>query len=628
MLELTINYAYDKRTNSIDVEIAQSPITKTYYESNPIFKIKDIDYDFLDKVGKKIGVVDFRTRPARYFDVNINLTIFQTNGIEIMRESHQIRLENEKESITQNFPLIAKIRRIPIKKREQEFIQELISNTAISKLYQTEEIEKILTQNSIMWVKADPDITLIRQIKISQQHIIYEYIKLFKEGDIVGQYETLKNIFESVENHSNSLQILETFIRSNNNYKLRQYALKLYVKIILKNKIEDGYLFLLEFLEDCYTEILKNKTLLNRDAYFLLKKIIKYLGDYKEENFNEFVIIGRVKTSSIQNKIIDKFLTILISNDLNIINGFNDAYIMRQILIGCSKLNLQDKTFFLLKKIVKCLRIEKLKRSFNEIIIISSIEAFLSVLVKNDFFKYNRQNNNCKLLVEEIFNEINYFINSDCENYELKVFLSYFQIYLIFYKSLTFTEFCSNVLSLMLPDKMNIDGDNTNYSDDILNENILPIYFSVLTLLESINLKFESKDDKLSCINFIKEILFSKYAYYRTDLRITAEKLFNLIMLKPCNEFCPSHNYNKNSINFGSKKYADEEWLYSFAKDDERKDRGDNNVDGKFMPNEIESSETQSRQGTKQYSLLKKYQMKYPLDIYVMSNYSLDLEKK
>ena len=287
----------------------------------------------------------------------------------------------------------------------------------------------------------------------------------------MGQYETLKNIMKSTENYSNSLIVLETFIRSNNYYQLRIYAMKIYIKINLKLKQEDGYIFLLEFLEDCYSDILKNKTLLNRDSYFIMKKIIKYLGEYKEENFNEFFIIGRVNNSSIQNKIIDKFLTILISNDLNIINGFNDSYIMREIILGCSKLNLQEKTFFLLKKIVKCMRIEKLKRSFNEIIIISSIEAFLIVLIKNNFFINEKKNSFNKSLVDEILGEINHYLNNDCENYELKLFLSYFEIYLNFYKSKDFSIFSGEIFRLVLTQISNIDffGNNKSNSEIILN---------------------------------------------------------------------------------------------------------------------------------------------------------------
>jgi len=457
MLDITIKFNYNKRTNSVDLDIIQNPISKNYFENYPYFKVKDLSYDVLNKLNKKVPVVDFRMKSVRYFDLNFNLYIYQTNGIEVMRDTHQIKLENERDSIFQNIPLIAKIRRIPIKKREQEFIQELISGTSIGKIYSNEDIEKILTQNSIMWIKADSDISILREVNIEQQNIIYDYIKLFKENDIVGQYETLKNIFISEENYSNSLIILETFIRSQNFYKLRIYAMKIYLKINLKLKQEDGYIFLLDFLEDCYVDILKNKTQLNRDSYFILKKIIKLLGEYKEENFNEFFIIGRVNNSSIQNKIIDKFLTILISNELNIINGFNDCYIMREILIGCAKLNLQEKTFFLLKKIVKCMRIEKLKRSFNEIIIISSIEAFLIVLIKNDFFINENKNSFNKNLIEEILEEINHYLNIDSENYELKLYLAYFEIYLKFYKSKDFSKFSGEIFKIVLEKIKNID---------------------------------------------------------------------------------------------------------------------------------------------------------------------------
>jgi hypothetical protein len=468
MLEVTIKYTYKKTTNSVDIDLSQSPVSKPYFENNPFFKIKDINFDLLNKLNKKLPILDNRLKSIRYFDIAINLFIYQTNGIEVMRDIHQIKLENEKDSIFQNIPLIAKIRRIPIKKREQEFIQELISNTSIGKIYSNEDIEKILTQNSIMWIKADSDISILKKVNVNQQHIIYEYIKLFKENDIVGQYETLKIIFKSEENYSNSLIILETFIRSQNYYKLRIYAMKVYIKINLKLRQEDGYIFLLEFLEDCYAEILKYKSQVNRDIYFILKKIIKYLGEYKEENFNEFFIIGRVNNSSIQNKIIDKFLTILISNDLNIINGFNDSYIMREILLGCAKLNLQEKSFFLLKKIVKLMRIEKLKRSFNEIIIISGIEAFLIVLIKNEFFSNEKKNSLNKTLVQEILEEINHYLNSDCENYELKLYLSYFEIYLKFYKSKDFSIFSGEIYKSILNNISKIDFFENNNNSQLL----------------------------------------------------------------------------------------------------------------------------------------------------------------
>ena len=183
MLELQLTYNYNKSTNSIDIDCRQTPVSKNYFDDNPHFKIKDIDMEILGSIEKKLSIVDFKCKSIRYFDVPINISIFQTNGIEIIKENHIIKLENEKDLICQNFPLITKLRKAPIKKREQEFIQDLISNTSINKIYSTEEIEKIIIQNPIMWLRADSDITHLRKVVINQQHILYDYIKLFKENE-------------------------------------------------------------------------------------------------------------------------------------------------------------------------------------------------------------------------------------------------------------------------------------------------------------------------------------------------------------------------------------------------------------------------------------------------------------
>ena len=125
----------------------------------------------------------------------------------------------------------------------------------------------------------------------------------------------------------------------------------------MKQKKENEYQFLLDMLDDCYNELLKNKTNLNLETYYIMKELVKFLGEYKETNFTKFFAIGLVTNSTMQNKIIEKFLAILFSNELNTITGYDNCYIMADILISCSKLNLQEKTGYLLKKILKNLRI-------------------------------------------------------------------------------------------------------------------------------------------------------------------------------------------------------------------------------------------------------------------------------
>jgi hypothetical protein len=345
MFKIFLEYTYNQKTNSIDIKIKQEQIAKKYYEKHPFFNIESIDIEFLDKINKNIQIIDYKTKPARYFDIFVKLNILQTNGIEILKDPHDIKLESDKETYNHNFPLISKIRKTDLKKREQEFIQDLIDNTGINKIYTNEEIEKIFTQNSVLWLRIDPDIISLHINKINQQHILYEYIKIFRDGDYIGQMESLNNIGKSEENYNKTLKILRTLIEYPNiYYKIRQHAIRIYVKILLKLKNEDEYQFLLDVLDDCYNELLKNKTNLNLETYYIMKEIVKFLGEYKETNFTQFYAIGLVTNSTMQNKIIEKFLAILFSNELNTITGYDNCYIMADILISCSKLNLQEKS--------------------------------------------------------------------------------------------------------------------------------------------------------------------------------------------------------------------------------------------------------------------------------------------
>ncbi|MEP6595859.1 MAG: TatD family hydrolase, partial [Ginsengibacter sp.] len=72
-------------------------------------------------------------------------------------------------------------------------------------------------------------------------------------------------------------------------------------------KYEEGYSFLLEVLEDCYSEVLKNKTQLNKEVYFVLKHLIKCLGNYKEELLHVHNWLQKRKFSAIGETGLDLF---------------------------------------------------------------------------------------------------------------------------------------------------------------------------------------------------------------------------------------------------------------------------------------------------------------------------------
>ena len=635
MFEIKLEYTYNQKTNSIDIKIHQEQIAKSYYEKHPFTTIKEIDINFLNKVGKNIQIIDYRTKPNRYFNIFFNLNILQTNGIEIMKDPHQIKLESDKENYLQNFPLISKIRKIPLKKREQDFIQDLIANTGINKIYQNDYIEQIFTQNSILWLRVDSELSSLHVNRIKQQHILYEYIKLFRDGDYIGQMESLSNIGKDQDSYSKTLQILRTLIEYPNiYYKVRQYAIKIYIKILLKLKNENEYQFLLDMLDDCYNELLKNKTSLNLETYYVMIEIIKYLGEYKETNFKQFYTVGFVRNSSMQNLIIKKFLAILFSNELNTIAGYDNCYIMAKILISSSKFNLQENSFILLQKILKNLRIEKLKRSVNEITIISTLSALINILIKNEFF-YMQKDPKFHEILRNIFKEINYYINNDTEHYELRVFLEYFQIFLIFYKSKSYIEFSNNLIKFVLGPEYNNAIKMTNVSFQ-KNFSITCKIKALSYLFENNILYFDSLDDKKCFLGALKTILYSPICYLRGDCRNIMQELYKKFFEQKITEIGAGNNnfnnnnflhlLNKNWLNYSSKKYVDDDWLYTFI--NEERASIDSDAEDNMTQEDLSSvSHIQNHMNEITFNQIKKYRQKYKDDEYALMHSEINIDK-
>ena len=654
MFKIYLEYTYNQKTNSIDIKIKQEQIAKKYYEKNPCSNIEGIDIEFLDKIDKNIQIIDYKTKPNRYFDIFVKLNILQTNGIEIIKDPHDIKLESDKETYNNNFPLISKIRKTDLKKREQEFIQDLIDNTGISKIYSNEEIEKIFTQNSVLWLRLDPDIISLHINYINQQHILYEYIKIFRDGDYIGQMESLNNIGKNEENYDKTLKILRTLIEYPNiYYKIRQHAILIYVKILLKQKNEDEYQFLLDMLDDCYNDLLKNKTNLNSETYYIMKELVKYLGEYKETNFTQFFAIGLVTNSTMQNKIIEKFLAILFSNELNTITGYDNCYIMADILISCSKLNLQEKTGYLLKKILKNLRIEKLKRSENEITIIATLYALINLLIRNKFFIL-KEKNKFQNILSEIFQEVNYYINHDTENYELRVFLEYLYILMIFYESHNYAEFCTNLLEYIFNYEKGKKINNLNNTEK---ESIssIKINFQIVTKIKALSflpeddvIIFETIEDKILFLSLLKKILFSPICYLRGDCRFIMEELFEKFFKQeikineenseksfnksskklhfPVNYSKFLEKINKNYTNFCSKFYADDDWLYGFINEERAAMDSDEEENMTQDDMSIDTHKYGSINGINSQQI-KKYRQKYKEDEYALENLEVKLDR-
>ena len=564
MIEVSLSYNYDINNNLFEYNLKMENIANKYYENNPYFSINNIDYEFLNNSGKNLLIIDNRIKPIKIFDINMTLEIFQRDGIEIKKDIYQINSKINHE----NLSLSSNKRNFELTKIEKEFLDDLIKNTGINKIYKKEEIDKILTKNLILWVKNDSKITSFRINKIKQQHIIYNYIMLFKDDDIFGKFEALYNIGKNKENYEKSLEILKYFIKNSNEmYQIKNYAIKKFIKILIKLKKEDEYLFLIDILDNYYNELLKDKTNINLDNYYLINNIIKYLGEYNEKNFGDILS----HNSSVKKKIIDKFLSILTENELDNILGFDNCYFFSNIILICSKLNLGEKSLILLDIILKILRIEKLKRSYNEILIISSLNAFNNLLIKNNFFcittdvKY-------KEIISNIFFEINYFINDEQENYELIIILKYFEIFMEFYKCQSYIEFSNYIIKYILGEEYNNIVKMSNFSMN-QNLNIISKINAFNFFVLNNNLNFDSFEEKIIFLSSLKILLNSPISYLREDCRYILENIYQIFYKKEISSKGAGnknfynknflHLYNKNRINFSSKKYADYDYLFS-----------------------------------------------------------------
>ena len=322
------------------------------------------------------------------------------------------------------------------------------------------------------------------------------------------------------------------------------------------------------------------------------------------------------------------------------------------ILISCSKLNLQEKSGYLLKKILKNLRIEKLKRSENEITIISTLYALINLLIRNKFF-IMKEKNKFNNILNEIFQEVNYYINHDTENYELRVFLEYFYIFMIFYESKSYDEFCTNLSNYIF------GNENGKKNNNIINnkseENIFSIKtnFELVTkikalsyLLEDDIIIFETVEDKIILLSLLKKILFSPICYLRGDCRFIIEELFQKIYKqeietnkeenteKTSNKLFFPKNYskflekmNKNYVNYCSKSFADDDWLYGFINEERAsmESEEEDNMDQDEMSND--THKFGNINGITAFQI-KKFRQKYKEDDYALNNLEVNLDRE
>jgi hypothetical protein len=147
-------------------------------------------------------------------------------------------------------------------------------------------------------------------------------------------------------------------------------------------------------------------------------------------------------------------------------------------------------------------------------------------------------------------------------------------------------------------------------------------------LFENNIIYFDSSEEKIVFLSSLKIILYSPICYLRVDCRKILENIYEKFYNKDINEIGAGNNnfnninflhiLNKNWINYSSKKYADEDWLYNFINEDKilSDSEGDESI------NEDEDNNNNNDMNEE----INKYRMKYKNDEYALLNTEINLD--
>jgi hypothetical protein len=185
----------------------------------------------------------------------------------------------------------------------------------------------------------------------------------------------------------------------------------------------------------------------------------------------------------------------------------------------------------------------------------------------------------------------------------------------------------------------NIDNNNNiNSSSTKNNLEIITKIKAMSYLFEDNILYFESIEDKIILLSSLKKILFSPICYIRGDCRYIMQELYSKFFNQEIKEKSGGKEdnnskneillkkINKNYINYSSKPYADDDWLYTFINEDRAslESEDDENNDQDDLSNDTHRQGSINGINSNQ---IKKYKQKYKDDEYALNNIDINLDK-
>ena len=126
-----------------------------------------------------------------------------------------------------------------------------------------------------------------------------------------------------------------------------------------------------------------------------------------------------------------------------------------------------------------------------------------------------KENSNNKIFVEQIIEEINYYSQTEVENYELKNILNNFTQMLIYCKCRNTSDFAFLIFDLL---KKELTDSTDNFISSI---------YSLATLIEQRKNNFkEVREDQIQFASIIKTLMTESICVLRPDVLVFLEKIY------------------------------------------------------------------------------------------------------
>lgn len=295
---LQCKFSHNKKNNSLDLTIQQTPLLNSYLES--------VANKQFESLGNSNYEVPVRLNAMRFYNGPLSIIIYETDGFDI--DSFQRVINVEGEHFYTQIPCKKRIRRPTNTKRREETEEE--------KLYR-------LMECPVLWVRVDPDFELLRKVDVIQSDFMWiEQMKKERE-DVLAQYDAIKAAKRTTD-YANVLNLLLEILENKNYYyRVRCRAAKTLAAISFPINAYKGLDYLIYYFKKKHYdhEMLKGNNFDSAEEYFVDKTVLQSLIKVNDMSLTHSYT--RVKVNS---SFVVEFIAELLRNNDNSANFYDDSH--------------------------------------------------------------------------------------------------------------------------------------------------------------------------------------------------------------------------------------------------------------------------------------------------------------